>query len=133
MSDTKATDFLILNKNKNESRSLAKMIENFGLNVVACLSDSQSVIDIVKEKKIDVALIDIGLKDDIDGIKCAHILKNNFNIKIIILSNNEDRSTEILDLEPESFHIKPFKRIHLKIAIRLMESKFDRNMKVIKR
>ncbi len=135
MSDNKAIDFLIVNKNKDESQDMVSVIEKLGLNVVACLSNGQSAIDTVKEKKVDVALIDVDLKDSMDGIECAQILKNNFNTKSIILSDYEDEEilTSIIDLEPESFYIKPFREIDLKIAISLLKSKFKREMKVDKK
>ncbi len=66
--------------------------QNF--NIVGLAKNAKEAIDILKENKnIDIVLLDIYLKSDINGVQLANEISENFDIPIIFISADPDEET----------------------------------------
>jgi CheY-like chemotaxis protein len=104
---------------------MARLIElrllSMGYSICGFASDGSSAIEAIKTKSPDVALLDIGLKGDMDGINVAHVLSVESDVPYIFLTGNDsdDNIHRAKQTVPEGFIRKPFSDQDLKIAIEL--------------
>ena len=67
-------------------------LEEIGYEVIDTVDTGQDAIDVAREKRPDVVLMDIKLKGDMEGIEAAEII-SEFKIPIIYLTANTDTDT----------------------------------------
>ncbi len=98
-----------------EDDSIIKMvmedlIESMGHNVVGLASNSDQVLQLIKDKAPDVVILDIGLEGDKDGIDVAQIINERFQIPFIFVTGNSDHVTveKANKTNPIGYIIKPF-------------------------
>jgi len=108
-----------------DEKIVAKDIENslikLGYNVADVVSTGDDAVKSAIEKKPDLALVDIMLKGDKDGIEAASEMREISNIPVIFLTAYADESTvsRAKHAEPYGYIIKPFKEIDLKTTIEI--------------
>jgi len=61
-----------------------------GFEVVAEAGDADSAIRLIDELGPDIAIIDISLKGNIDGIELTKAIKSRFSTKVLILSMHDE-------------------------------------------
>jgi len=69
---------------------LKMQLEDEGYLVCGCITTGEEAIELVKETKPDVILMDIHLVGKIDGIKTAEIITEKLNIPIIFMTGYEE-------------------------------------------
>ena len=89
----KKLNVLIIEDESIISIHLKKSVTALGYNVVATARDSNEVLKIIDTAKIDIALVDIKINGDIDGIQIATILSTTYNIPIIFITAFKDKDT----------------------------------------
>lgn len=101
------------------SMVLERMINKLGHNVMDKLITGQKAIDCTLELKPDLILMDIQLKDDIDGITAMEQIREKSDIQVIYITGNSDqynmsraRETDFVD-----YLVKPIQMSHLKKSI----------------
>lgn len=86
----------------------AKLI-SWGYNISGIASNSEKALNIVKDERPDIILMDINIADEIDGIELAGRLLQQFEFRIIFMTGFENK--EYMDrankLAPEEYLIKP--------------------------
>ena len=109
------------------------MLENLGYIVVGIESTGLKAIASAKETQPDLILMDIMIKGDMDGIKTANIIKEQFAIPIIYVTAYED--TETLEraqiTEPYGYLLKPLKERELKATIKMALYKHSVDLKLV--
>jgi len=77
--------------------------------VVGIAATAQEAIDISREKRPDVVLMDIKLQGKLDGIEAAKEIIDSFSIPIIFLTGNADEKTRTraLSVKPIAYLEKP--------------------------
>ena len=103
-------------------------LSSIGCNVLGICADAKETITILKNSDINVVIMDIYLKGDIDGIELAAIIKDNYeDIKVIFLTaNNDDYNIDRVALiEPVSYLTKPFNRQELLASIKIAKAKLE--------
>ncbi len=75
------------------STDLAQKLADMGCEVVATAYSGDEAVSLAKELQPDLALMDIRLRDDFDGIAAAEKIKAECRIPIIFLSAHADEST----------------------------------------
>lgn len=82
-----------------------------------------------KNNTIDIVLIDIMLKNSLDGIELAKVINENYFIPFIFLTSHADKS--IVDrakkVNPHAYILKPFNDRQVSIAIELALTNFASN------
>lgn len=102
---------------KDIERSLKKL----GYNVVGSTDTGEKAIDLAKELKPDLALMDIMLKGEMTGIEAAAEIKNILDIPVIFLTAYADESTlsKAKITEPHAYLLKPFKAVDIHTSIEM--------------
>lgn len=101
---------------------VSMQLENLGYEVTGILPRGEEAIYHVKDNPVDIILLDINLKGDIDGIETARqIQKIHSEIPVIYLTANGDDATfnRAKSTRPAAFISKPFKQLDLQRAIEL--------------
>jgi len=107
------------------SMVLERMILKLNHSVIGKVNAGQAAIDSARELNPDLILMDIQLKDDIDGISAMHEIRNNSNVPVIYITGNSDeynlsraKETGFVD-----YLIKPIQMSDLKNSINKAFSK----------
>ena len=100
---------------------ISMQLTNLGYEVTGILSRGDEAIEHALSNKVDMVLLDIQLKGQIDGIETARQIQQKSNIPIIYLTANSDESTfnRAKATRPSAFISKPFKELDLQRAIEL--------------
>ena len=100
-------------------------ISHLGHECVGHGDDPLDILEEIRNKEIDLVLMDIHLPGHKQGIKLARQVKSFYQIPIIFTSS--DQSEEIIkeasDIEPEAFLVKPVNENDLRAALILLENK----------
>lgn len=101
------------------SMVLERMIKKLGHNVVKKVIAGQEAIDATFELQPDLILMDIQLKDNIDGITAMQKIREKSDVQVIYITGNSDQYN--LDRAKETnfvdYLVKPIQMGHLKKSI----------------
>jgi len=91
---------------------------SLGYDVSFWVDSAQKAIDNLSREKTDLLLMDIIIKGDMEGIRAAKIIKEQFGIPIIFLTAFEDEATlESASSSSDGYLIKPFEDARLQEVI----------------
>lgn len=121
------------------AETLQEMLRQLGYdNLKRCKTQSQAE-DAINNEKIDLAILDINLAGDHEGIALGHLCSKK-KIPFFFLTSYSDRSTiiEAKEAKPGNYVIKPFSPEEIMVAIELTlmhnqskdNSKIDKAIKV---
>ncbi len=101
------------------SMVLERMILKLGHKVINKVITGQGAIDSAQEMNPDLILMDIQLKDNIDGISAMQQIRENSDVHVIYITGNSDQynlsraeKTNFVD-----YLVKPIQMSHLKKSI----------------
>ncbi|HCQ30497.1 MAG TPA: DNA-binding response regulator [Flavobacteriales bacterium] len=116
------------------SKDIQQSLKKLGYNVVGSAATGEKAIEIARELKPDLVLMDIMLKGEMSGIDAADIIKEELNIPIIFLKCYADENTlaKAKVTEPFGYIIKPFKEIDLKTSIEMALYKHAKQTEILK-
>jgi PAS domain S-box-containing protein len=127
------TRILVVEDEAIISEDLQGILIKLGYVVVAAVSTGQQAIEKALELKPDLILMDIMLKDDIDGIQAAQIINSTENIPIIFVTAFADDQTlkRAKISEPYGYILKPFeeRELNTNIQIAVYKHKTERELK----
>lgn len=103
------------------SEEIKEILEKNGFEVIGQASDAASALELSIQNPPDIALLDINIKGEKDGIELAKILKKNQNIAIIFITAYDDKKfiDRAKELNPHAYIVKPFQEKNIVIAIEL--------------
>ncbi|OEC88786.1 MULTISPECIES: response regulator [Methanobacterium] len=98
---------------------LEQRLNSLGHNVSGIVASGEEALKAVKNSKIDLILMDIHLKGQLNGIETAILIEKDFNIPIIYNSANSDSKTlkKIKKTDHYEYLVKPFDDNKLQKAI----------------
>jgi len=110
-----------------------KQLENLGYTVAGVASSSSEAFKIAAEHSVDVVLMDIDIKGDLDGIETARILKDRYDTGIVFLTGAQDTSSldRAIKSDPLGYLLKPPSSKDLQIAVEMAEY-HDRTQKILR-
>jgi DNA-binding response OmpR family regulator len=113
---------LIVDDDRQLSDMLAKVLASRKYEPVV-LNEGTEVIQVIKEKKPELALLDISLPLGPDGVEMCRMIKRNPETKhvpVIMLTANEyvDLVEKCFDLGAEDYLFKPFNLTDLMLRVR---------------
>lgn len=120
---------LIAENNVEVSNSLRSFFENWGgYEVVAVISDSQTIIEQFESIQPDLMLVDVFLGGDNLGIELVAQLKKEYNLPVLYITSelSDELIQESLNTEPSGYLIKPFEENQLKASIESSISTFSK-------
>ena len=91
------------------AKEISVLFEMMDLDVCELAGRGEEAIEIARREKPDIALIDIRLGGDMDGIRTAHKIKEFAEIPIIFMSGDMGDAHEeaFKDLAPVAYYNKP--------------------------
>lgn len=106
---------------------ISLFLSELGYEVTAILPRAEEALAHIQENMPDIALLDIRLKGEMDGIALADILSTQHRLPVIFLTANSDDATfnKAKATRPYAFLAKPFKKPDLQRAIELTISRME--------
>jgi len=85
-------------------------LKNLGYEICATVASGEKAIEKAEELKPDLALVDVRMQGEIDGIEAAREIRACSGIPVIFLTALSDRTTieRTRDVDPFGYIIKPF-------------------------
>lgn len=84
---------LIVEDDRLISLMLTKMVTKMGHDVTDVHAMGEDALSTVRNKKVDLILMDIMLEGEIDGIETMHSIQESQTIPVIYITGNSDDST----------------------------------------
>src|SRR5690606_5771438 len=102
------------------ANDLSLMLKDAGYQVVGIANNVIEAIEIVKESKPDIVLLDIFLKGELTGIDLAKHLRKD-NVPFVYLSANSNQSIleKANETQPYGFLVKPFREKDVLVALEI--------------
>lgn len=103
------------------SEEVKELLLLSGYEVAGQAAEANDALEILDEKKVDVALLDINIDGDTDGIELAHQILEKHQCAIIFLTAFDDDKfiNRAKGVKPAAYIVKPFEERNLKIAIEM--------------
>jgi PAS domain S-box-containing protein len=101
---------------------IQRTLERQGYPVVGLASRGEHAIEMAREGRPDVVLMDIRLKGDVDGIYAAREIRQRFDIPVIFLTAHADEATLQRAVATDAFGylLKPFQERELFSTIEIV-------------
>lgn len=103
------------------SMMICDILEELGYDVLDPITNYESAVECLNRDMPDIALLDIDLASEKNGIDLAYYIKENINIPFIFLTSKSDPRTieQAKKLNPPAYLVKPFKQEDLYTSIEL--------------
>lgn len=100
-------------------------VKRLGYDVCGVADTAEEALDIASRKKPDIALMDIRLRGEVDGIEAARMLKDQFAVPVIFITAYSDMKmrSRALDMDPLGYIVKPLREVELKNTLEAAEEK----------
>lgn len=100
---------------------LKQDLESLNYEVVALCHSADSVLSVIPETDVDIVLMDIRLKGDLNGIQLAKKIQEFKEYPVLFISafDEDDMIAQARELFPLGYIQKPFQRGDIKIALRI--------------
>ncbi len=112
---------------------LSYSLNKLGYIPLKPVASYEEAISVIENNKPDIAMLDIQLMGDKDGIDLAWKIKKDYNIPFIFLTSNADKLTidRVKKLNPPAYLVKPFneKELYTSIEIALYRHGQEENKK----
>ena len=98
-------------------------VENLGHDVVASFDNGALALEFVSKNSVDFVFMDIELSGSMDGIRCAYLLKNDYNIPSVFVTSHDETDVieEATSIDPLNFLPKPFSDKNIEATVALAE------------
>ncbi|MEN9204194.1 MAG: response regulator [Thermostichales cyanobacterium DRC_bins_46] len=115
-----AARILVVEDERLIARDLSALLKKLGYTVVGTVSTSQEALNLAREQTPDLAILDIVLKGETDGIDTATQLKA-LGIPVIYLTAYADEETlaRARATEPLAYLVKPFDPQDVQITVEI--------------
>lgn len=84
---------LIVEDDSVQQIILERLVTNMGHTVLAKVADGANAIkSALRLRAVDLILMDIRLRDDVDGIQAMNEIRKNSDVKVIYVTGNSDKA-----------------------------------------
>lgn len=110
------------------AQTIVLMLKRLGYECLAPAASFDAGIELIKNDKADVFLLDINLKCDKDGIELAKVIQKISHKPFIYLTSETSKNTidRAIKTKPSAYLVKPFKSEDLYSAIELSLSHYPK-------
>ncbi|WP_428737461.1 response regulator [Sulfurimonas sp.] len=114
-------NILIVEDESIVALEISNFVKTLGFNPIATVSNGKKAMEIIRSNVVDLILMDVYIKGDIDGISVAQQINQIKNIPIIYISAFSDDITlqRAIETNPSTYLIKPFHEKELEVAIKI--------------
>lgn len=99
--------------------SLSLQVEDLGLRVCGTAATARAAVDLAREHRPDIVLMDVRLKGAEDGVDAALEIHKELNAKVIFITGSREPATmaRIQEDHPAGVLFKPIYGQQLRLAI----------------
>ncbi|MDD2658213.1 MAG: EAL domain-containing protein [Methylococcales bacterium] len=124
---------MIVENEGNIALDIRNQLEGFGYEVVETAFSAGQAMTLASKHRPDLIMMDIDLKDSVDGISAAKSIMESLRIPAVFLTNYSD-SISLLRAKAIGAHgylIKPFRpdELHASIEVALYKHQLEKNLK----
>lgn len=118
---------LIVEDNVIIADDMQSMLEEIGYEVVDNVIVYEQAIGVLKNKEVDLVLIDIILASKKTGIDLGKHIRKTYDIPFIFVTSNSDKATveSAKIVKPDGYLVKPFEQQDLYTSIEIALSNFN--------
>ncbi len=122
---------LIVEDNVIIADDMQSMLEEIGYEIVDNVIVYEQAVEVLKNKQVDLVLIDIILASDKTGIDLGKHIRDHYDIPFIFVTSNSDRATveNAKTVRPNGYLVKPFEQQDLYTSIEIALSNFEQSRK----
>lgn len=104
---------------------IAKVLSSAGFEISGEASTSNEALRMIEANRPDLILMDIGIKGDMDGIDTALVINTLYNIPVVFITGNSDKTTieKAMLANPFDIIYKPMDELQLRDKIVTIFSK----------
>ena len=119
---------LVVEDDQMISESLCDILEMLDHKVVGVAENAEEAIELCNENKPDIALLDIQIGGDIDGVDLSEIINQQFELPFIFTTAYADDMTvkRARDKGPFGYVVKPYGVKDINAAIEVAISAYER-------
>lgn len=123
-------NLLIVEDDPLLSDMVSEYVTDFGYNIVQVCQTGDDAIKATFEYPVDLILMDINLKGELDGIETAKKIQELFSVSLIYITGETDDSllTRASETQPDAYLVKPFKQEDIKSNIEMAMYKHKSNI-----
>lgn len=101
------------------AEDLKETLELLDYEVVGIAESFEEATLILEENSVDLAMLDVNIEGDMDGIDLAQHIRGQFSCKIVFLTSFSDKKTieRIQTIQPEGYLVKPYKKEDIKATL----------------
>lgn len=109
------------------ARDISSRLQQMGYEIAGSAERGNTAIELALQLRPDLILMDINLRDDIDGIEAAAIIHQSFDVPIIFCTaySNDETLARAKITDPYGYILKPFDNRELEINIEIALYKHD--------
>jgi PAS domain S-box-containing protein len=113
------TRILIVEDDRVVAWNLQETLQLLGYQVIATTTSGTEAIEIARATSLDLVLMDIRLRGNMDGIVTAQLIQTELKIPVVYLTAHADEQTlaRAISVSPFGYLLKPFSRMELQAAI----------------
>jgi DNA-binding LytR/AlgR family response regulator len=114
------------------AEDLKDILKTFGLKKIEMVHDKASALENLRLTKPDIALIDIRMEKELDGLEIGEFIQNNYKLPFIFITAHSDIEMikKIIKTKPVGYITKPFKKSDLFANINLAIEQLTTNNKL---
>jgi PAS domain S-box-containing protein len=111
---------------------LEQQLLDFGYSVPAILASGEEAVQRIIKDPPDLVLMDIQLRDIMDGISAMKEIKRSVQVPVVYLTAYADRATlyRARETEPHGYLVKPFNDETLRTTVEMALHKFQSEQKL---
>jgi PAS domain S-box-containing protein len=112
---------LIVDDERVVAKGLEVTLQAMGHEVIEAVASADDAIRSATNRRPDLVLMDIRIKGELDGVQCAHVLRERFGVPVVYLTAHVDDESvaRAMATEPAAYLLKPFHRGQLQVAIEI--------------
>jgi PAS domain S-box-containing protein len=113
------TRILVVEDERDVATHIEKCLERFGFEVCGVASTGAEALSFANELHPDLALMDIELSGDMEGVDIAAKMRFDLNVPVIFITGSRDDGTleRAINTEPIGYLLKPFDPATLRTTI----------------
>ncbi len=126
----KETNILIVEDESIVAMEIESYLTKLGYSVIGTCSSAEDALKTVTDNHVDIVMMDICIKGNVDGVKTAEIIKKSYPlIEIIFLTAHLDdyNVDRAIKTDPTAYLSKPFNREELSVFLKIALHKINKN------
>ncbi len=111
---------LIIEDDVIAQMTLESMLHQLDIQKIRAVNNAKEALEIIANQKIDIALLDILIKGDKDGLELAKEIEQDHGIPVIFLTARTDKDTALkaMKIKNYGFLSKPYDFKDIREAMR---------------